>query len=136
MFEAAPDAEWSETWKLTEALYRRLAREVRESGAELLVAMLPSRAMVLDDAWASLRSLAPQQAAAWDRDHPRARLAAFFEAQGIAFVDLTASFRRKLVGSGARSPFFLVDPHLTAEGHLLIADAIEPALTRAIRPRP
>jgi len=131
--EPAPP-EWEDAWKLTAATYRRFAREVAADGARLVVAILPSKEVVAEERWRWLLQWvvgAPPPGRKWDREAPRRRIVAILSELGIPFVDVTDAMRDAFAKSG-NTGFFDFDPHPTADGHRVIADALAPYLSEQL----
>ncbi len=118
---AIPDLE--EAWSKTAAILRTLRDDVEASGAQLLVAYIPSRMEVHDDSWRLTQRLYGFEPGSWDRRRVAERLLALGERDGLSVLDLTTPLRdvdRGLMGR----PYFDDDGHWTAIGHRAAAQAI------------
>jgi hypothetical protein len=127
------DADWSEARRMTGALLRRLRKVVEGNGAQLVIAVVPSRETVAPQQWENLVSWFPELAnGAWDLEMPRTWVIDDLTAAGFAVVDTTEEIRRGQIDT--KSPaYFAFDPHPTANGHASIAGAMYPELSRIVR---
>lgn len=135
MYRQPEPPEWQLAWKLTAAVYRQLAREVAGDGATLVVAIVPTKEFVSEANWRSFSQWtlgAPPAGSHWDRQAPHRRIEAILTELGIPFIDLTGAMRDAFAKTG-KTGFFEFDPHPNADGHRVIADALEPYLSERLQ---
>lgn len=126
MYSPRPGADMTKAWEVTEALLRRLRRDVDRSGARFAVAVVPSREAVSDEAWKNLLSMTPRlDAASHDPAYPVRRIEEFLAREGIPHVELLSPLRAAAAQSGWTG-YFAWDPHLDASGHAVVATALTP----------
>lgn len=101
-------------WKRVEALLKRLATEVENDGARLLVFYVPARFEVDDAAWSLTRQVYGLNAQ-WDRDRVAAELGRITDELDLPFVDPRAAFRS--FKGGAERTYFPEDGHWTEAGN-------------------
>jgi lysophospholipase L1-like esterase len=111
-----------DAWAKTERLLGALSQDAKERGARFLVVYVPSRLEVDDGAWRLSCRLYGWDEAGWDRGHVAARLAEMALAGGWPLLDLTDPMKQ--AGRWGRQPYFTYDPHWTALGHRVAADAV------------
>lgn len=132
VYRSADTPDWAQAWDLTSALVRELHRITQDSGARLLVAVIPTHETTDPVQWSKLVQLFPALAGeTWDLDLPRRRILDLLSAQDIDAVDTTATFRLRHSEAGD-SGFFDFDPHPNAAGHRWIAETVLPALEREL----
>lgn len=135
MYEQPESSEWQLAWKLTAAVYRQLAREVAGDGGTLVVAIVPTKEIVSETKGRSFSQWALGTAPAgshWDLEAPQRRIVAILTDLGIPFIDLTGAMRDAFARTG-KTGFFEFDPHPNADGHRVIADALEPYLSARLQ---
>jgi lysophospholipase L1-like esterase len=120
---------------LTSALLRQLQADVRDSGARLLVVVLPdpsqggATAMGSGNLQAEGWPTAEGRGAAAERvAHIAQAIVAHCERDGIPVVDLFAHFRELAQAGGTRDLFYRLDGHLTSRGHEVVTAALQPAI--------
>ncbi|MBI1880157.1 MAG: hypothetical protein HYR94_18380 [Chloroflexi bacterium] len=124
IFAIAPPPAWERTWAITEALILALRDEVEANGAEFRVVLLPHPVQVQRDWWAARLSLYPAMAQIqWDLLQPNTRLANFFEAQRIPYLDLYPVLANYVDRTGAYL-YYRGDGHFTPEGNRIVGQAI------------
>jgi hypothetical protein len=128
VMNTTPDPEWAEAWRLTEALIRALRKDVEDAGAELAVAVMPSREAVLAASYGALAG--PSH----DPTYPVDRITRFLEREGIRHVSLLPPLRGNAERTAVNG-FFAWDVHLNAAGHAVVADALTPFVADLVRGR-
>lgn len=123
-------APWAHAWTVTEALLRRLAADVDARGARLVVAVLPTKEEV-NAGRPGQRTPRPNGSFS-DLDRPTRTVAAILERAHIPYLTLSAPLRAHLAASGSTG-FYLIDVHLAADGHRVVADALRPFLEAELR---
>ncbi len=123
-------------WKLTEAGFQALARDVQAYGATLTIVLLPDSQLVHREEFEYLRSVAGEDASALDPDHPARQLEQISKAVGARFLNLVPLFRE---AAPSRSElvqeewlFLNGRGHLNVAGNALLARALA-AEARAVR---
>jgi lysophospholipase L1-like esterase len=122
-----PGEEWQQAWRTTEALLIELTRAVERAGARLGIAVLPARETVMHQGSEGAPRVVAGGAQRWDWDFPRTRIAELLDGHELHYGDLTEWLREHYRATG-RTGFFAFDPHLTPEGHRLVAEAIREQL--------
>lgn len=125
-----------EDYDLSEKLLVDVAAEAKRLGAPLLVAMIPYRSMVEEEARASLAARVPGLDERYDLGRPAREVAGRLGRHGIDHVDLTPFLveESRRVGGGL---FYPVDGHLTDAGNEAVARFLATALRERMgRPRP
>jgi lysophospholipase L1-like esterase len=122
-------------WRLTQALLRQLASEVRDAGADLIVVNIPDRVQVHEEYQRQLlqTGAGSDGISTWDFDLPRRRLGSLCADLGLPFVDLTDTFR--ISAQAGRRLYLPRDPHWNAAGHRLAAETLTPVILEYFRPR-
>jgi hypothetical protein len=124
--QTSPDPDWSYAWRVTEALLRTLRRDVEQSGARFVVAVLPGREAVSPVAWQNMVALFPAlRAGPHDPQYPIERITAFLEREGIPYLNLLPSMRTAAERTG-RTGFYSWDVHLDVGGHAVVAESLAP----------
>lgn len=100
--------EWSGP---TPRLIDELNRRVAANGGRLTVMVVPSRYRMMGDGKIPLTSDLHDTVGAWAKE------------RGIDFLDLNTAFERE--SKAGKKLFFQQDIHFTAEGHRVVAEAIE-----------
>jgi hypothetical protein len=125
-----PAADWLEAARITQEALRRLGRDVRESGARLVVFGGTSRIQVHPAAMEETLAAHPT----WDLDRPARYIREVAEEGGFAFHDLVPAFREAAAATDA----YLHgcernggEGHWSALGHRLAADEMTGYLLRA-----
>jgi SGNH hydrolase-like domain, acetyltransferase AlgX len=113
-------------WQKTAVLLDTLAREVASHGARFLVAYVPNRMEVSDQAWRLSRSRYGMDDVGWDRALVRRRLEQIARAAGIPVLDLTPALKRAEGLFGG--PYYTYDGHWNAEGHRIAAEEVRRTL--------
>ena len=114
---------------LVEAAFQRsleallqMQRLSDEHGVQFLVVLVPFEAQIDPEAykkWLASNGMNPDL---FEPDYPQWRVRAFLEGHGVAYVDLIQPFA-EAAGRGIK-PFLEKDPHWSAEGHRIAAQAI------------
>ncbi len=91
VFRPPPDADWAESWRVTEALLGLMGEEVRSHGARFLVVTLTSGVQVLPDRAEREREMAEFGASA--PDYPDRRVAEACRERGIPVLMLVRGMR-------------------------------------------
>lgn len=112
----AVERAWEEAWDVTRALIERLREDVEQDGAQFAVVIAPGRFRV------------PEEGAAI-----HTRLNAMLDDMNIPYLDLQDTFNAQ--GTPERPLHFTCDPHWTAAGQAVAAEALAayvPELERQI----
>ncbi len=109
-------------WRVTAAILRDLAQEVRARGSELVVVYVPARFEVDDAAWEATRAQYGLGKKRWSRDKVFETLHATCGRLGIDLIDPRGALRR--TEAEGRRTYFPLDGHWTASGHALVAEAL------------
>lgn len=130
--DPAPDPQWLEAWRVTEALIREIRADVERSGARFMVAVMPSREAVSPAAWKTLLQLFPALAATpHDPEYPVTRITEFLRSEGIPFVSLLPALRSAAERTG-KTGYFTWDVHLDTSGHLVVGKTLAPAVAELL----
>jgi lysophospholipase L1-like esterase len=126
VYQTPPTSEWEEAWALTEALIRRLEKEVQTRGGRLAVILVNAPEQVYPDRWAAISTaMAQSQDHSWDPQGPNRRLAAILNGAGILYLDTLPIFQEAAAGPEASPLYFRYDFHWSPAGHGLAAEAVE-----------
>ncbi|HWQ20151.1 MAG TPA: SGNH/GDSL hydrolase family protein [Methanotrichaceae archaeon] len=126
---------FTEAWKVTEALLLALKKESEDSGAKFILVMATTRSQVYPDWWQeSLESYPQMNGQEWDLEKPNSILGRFAEENSITYIDLLPYFKAYAKDTGPRL-FLHYDGHWTKEGHRVAADAMYRSLILEIQPR-
>jgi len=124
---------WEEAWAATEANLAALVARVRESGAEVGVVLAPWH--VEYDPRSVLHLLfARGQGRAWDFRYPHERLGARLSEWNVAWTSLAPAFAAHHAATG-RPGAYAWDGHWDAEGHAVVAAALEPFVATLLAKR-
>ncbi|UCE86693.1 MAG: SGNH/GDSL hydrolase family protein [Deltaproteobacteria bacterium] len=130
-------AEWSEAWRVTEALIARMDEEVRERGARLLVVTLSNPIQVHPDPETRARFRAALGVA--DLFYPDRRIEALGERKGFPVLNLAPILQRAAEPRGLYVHGFenteLGAGHWNATGHALAGEQIARFACDAFSPR-
>jgi len=115
---------WQNAWGVTKRLILELRDEVRESGAELFVVMIPTRFQVHEQYWAErVENSDAMNDGEWNLDKPNVILAEFLADNGVPYVDLLRPFRERSSATG-REYYIADDGHWNRDGHALSVEFI------------
>jgi hypothetical protein len=117
---------WTEAWDTTAATLVELAGRVRATGARFAVVLSPA-GLEIDSRLLGWHILfAPVLATrTWDYAYPYERLGAVLDRAGIPWMSLVPALRAHYDATG-RSGYYSWDAHWDAEGHAVVASALEP----------
>ncbi|HUG53159.1 MAG TPA: hypothetical protein VMR21_06140 [Vicinamibacteria bacterium] len=130
VYEPDPPEPVEQAWLQTEHLFRLLAREVREQGARLLVAYVPSKMEVSRRDWELTRRRYGIDPRSFDRGLVARRLAEAGRRLDVPVLDLTDALWKADGGRG-RGPYFDHGGHWNALGHSVAAREIATSLERS-----
>jgi hypothetical protein len=123
---------WGEAWGVTERNLQQLDARVRASGARLGVVLAPWH--VEYDPRSVLNLIfARGPGREWDYDYPYRRLGARLSEWNVPWISLVPAFAAHYAAAG-RSGAYAWDGHWDAEGHAVVAEAIEPFVMRLLSP--
>lgn len=114
-------------WEMTRALLSHLAQSVRETGARLVVVLIPTRFQVDDALWGTHAADLGLDPAAYDLRIPNRELGDWAAAEGVTFLDLLEGFRAR---NESNSFYYAGDAHWNADGHRLAAQIILEGLSQ------
>jgi hypothetical protein len=119
---------WEQAWTATEANLAALVTRVRDSGAAVGVVLAPWH--VEYDPRSVLHLLfARSGGRAWEFGYPYERLGAVVTKLGVPWMSLAPTFAAHYAATG-RTGAYEWDGHWNAEGHTLVATALEPFILR------
>jgi hypothetical protein len=131
VYGAPPTPAWAEGWETTEELLAELAGRVRDTGAAFGVALGPA-GFEYDPRLRVHEALYPAtRAVTWDFDYPYRRFAEMLDRHQIAWTSLRAPLEEHHRATG-QSGCYAWDGHWTAEGHRVVAAALEPFVRRLL----
>jgi len=117
-------------WALTELALEQLADQVKGVNAKLLVGYIPYQEAVYPEDWpqrkTTFRLEIPDELLLWDK--PREVLEQLAGKVGAEFVDLTPA----LIANRGQRLYYLFDGHLTAHGHVVVAETLQPVISAAL----
>lgn len=118
---------WSvdDMWNRTRAILGKLAGAVNEDGARLVVAYVPARFEVNDEAWRWIQSRYDPERP-WNRDAVIERLARILEPLSLAPLDPREPLRR--AERSAEPAYLALDGHWNARGNGIVAELLAPRL--------
>jgi hypothetical protein len=135
VFDSEPDETLRGVWSLIERILEAIHEEVKGTGAQMALLLLPSPTQIYDDGWEELARRVADEPGVFDRDYPDSRLAEFCAAKRIPMVSLTPAFRR-IAGDAvvADTPkeellFFGGTGHFSERGNRVAAEEIHRFLT-------
>jgi len=116
-----PDARMDQAWRTLQQIYDEMRERCAKAGSRMLVVYVPDPSLAVASIYHGLLAQAgvPETRADWNR--PAQRLAQSCAAIGVPELDLAPAFR------AAQDParlFFSPDPHWSAAGHVIAANAI------------
>lgn len=128
------DGNFTEAWKVTEALLLALKNESEDSGAKFVLVMATARSQVYPDWWQeSLDSYPQMKSQEWDLEKPNKILGSFAAENNITYFDLLPYFRAHANDTDPRL-FLHYDGHWTKQGHSLVADVMYQKIKPEIQP--
>jgi hypothetical protein len=109
-------------WELTEMLISQLEKQVRESGASLLVVNVPFAEQMHERQFQSQGAVSGTEGVEWDFEKPDKLLSRFLGDYGIPFLDLLAAFRKQ----AEKTDLYYTgsDGHWNVAGHRLAGEVI------------
>lgn len=111
--------DWENAWLVTKGLIQRLEIEAKKSGAELLVALIPTGFQVHSQFWDKALEIFPEMRnKTWNLDKPNRILRAFLDEENIQYIDLLPEFREQ-AEDGQEEFYLLSDGHWNERGHQL-----------------
>lgn len=120
-----------QSWVITETALHMIFDEANAIGARLIVVYLPYQERIHPAHWAQRKQMyaivIPD--AALDFDLPRNRLRSISGKLGAEFLDLTPSLLAAARSSDAAF-YYLVDGHLTPQGHRVVFETLKQWLSR------
>jgi len=123
-------AAWEEAWTATEANLTSLVARVRETGAAVGVVLAPWH--VEYDPRSVLHMLFPRSGGrTWDFDYPYERLEPVLTRLQVPWMSLTPAFAAHFRATG-RPGAYEWDGHWDADGHAVVATALDPFVTRLL----
>ncbi len=127
VYNTQPPEPAQRAWKLVEAVYGAMHKEMAARCTRLGVVLIPSGRMVYADGFLHVTELAGELATQFDRDEPDRRLAQICERQGLPCMSLTAAMR-----AAADGPllYFNGTGHMTSAGQAVASAAIAPFVQR------
>jgi lysophospholipase L1-like esterase len=112
-------------WDITQALLRRMKRETREHGADLLLFYVPTRVELSPQEW--VQSQIPPE---YDPTEVVGNVVRICQTEQIPLIEPSNAFR----DAGKQKPLFYAhDVHMTAAGHLLSASLVADYVQRSWR---
>lgn len=117
------------------AVLDALQRAVEAAGARLVIAHYPQKFQVHPEEWAAMREFWGLHEEDFDLDLHDARLRAFCQAQGVAWVELVPPLRREAAERPGTLYFPLGDVHLNVRGTRAAGEAIAPVVAAALEDR-
>jgi hypothetical protein len=121
---------WQEAWALTEEHLVELASHVKATGARFAVVLAPWQ--VEYDPTSPLHKLFPARAGRpWDFDYPEARLGAYLGTHDVAWMSLRPALAAHHAATG-RTGAYAWDGHWDADGHAVVATALEPLVASLV----
>ncbi len=114
----------TKAYERTYEIIAQLGREVKNSGAKLIVAIIPTKNQVDQELFSDEMKRAGKDISDYDLKAPNRRLTAMLDELGIAYTDLTPGFRERQRKSPASKLYFAVDRHWNKEGHDLAASLL------------
>lgn len=119
--------EWEQSWQVTERLLGSAARTSEAAGSRFVVVVAPSTFQVVPEDWRDLVRSGRGRASDWDQDKPNKRVAEIAARRGLTVIDLLPVLRAARDG-GAGPLYFDRDKHWTANGHEVVARALDERL--------
>lgn len=118
--------EFAQGWERVRGLLARMNGWSRAHGARFAVAVVPAASQVDAARWRAARERHSLRADDFDLEKPQRLLGAMGAADGYAVVDLLPALRA--AARDGEPLYFARDPHWTARGHAVAADAVLAAL--------
>jgi hypothetical protein len=114
---------WTEAWRTTERLLRRLASRVRADGPAFGVVIVPT-SFDVDPRQNPYFDLFPAaRRESWDWNYPERRLTAFLDAAQVPVLSLLGPLRDQARTAG-RLGYYVWDGHWNPDGHAAVAGAV------------
>jgi hypothetical protein len=123
------DPRHKDKWSYTAGLINGFRRQLKGSGKDFLLILIPTREQVEDDYYSWITCVNNSDTAGLDRFALNAFMADYGRKQGLEVLDLTPAFRREYV-ERRTSLYFKTDSHWTPAGHALAAQEIFADLKR------
>lgn len=121
-------------WKLSDRINREFQREVQSRGAKFAVVLIPSAWQIYDDVFQTILENVGEMAGHFDPDYPDQRLGGLCREAGIAFLSMSADFRRAAPSRSAQVRtqrlFHQGNGHFNRRGNQIAARAVHRFLTR------
>jgi hypothetical protein len=120
VYSPSPPAEVTRAWAVTKALVLELEREVEAGGAAFAMVLVNGPWAHYDDYWKLMTMDDPTARASWDPQRPNREMAAFAAERSIPALDLFQAIEAEKLKERL---YFRYDPHFTAAGHRVAANA-------------
>jgi SGNH hydrolase-like domain, acetyltransferase AlgX len=114
-------------YRQVEELLGQLRDEVRSTGADFFVVMVPYRQMVERAACERLAAAVAGFDERYDLDLPARRTGEILDRLGVGHFDLSPALRAHF-DAGGEPLYFPVDGHLNVRGNALVADVLDPVV--------
>ena len=134
IYEEPFEPDYAEAATLGQEYLQRLIREATTAGTKVVVVALPWRDEVLDANWAQQLSVFSQsgRAAKLDRQRPENLIRATTQANGATFISFAGIVHKLPVARQESLWHVKNDMHITAAGHLLLAESIAPVIEQIL----
>ncbi|MBN1426379.1 hypothetical protein JXA88_17670 [Candidatus Fermentibacteria bacterium] len=126
----APCGDMAVAWDLTATALRDIGDLCHDSGAQLIVLLIPHPVQVDSALWRS-ELAAFEDPQALGRFVVQERIMALCDELGVSCMDPLPAFRGR-----ASTLFFRLDRHLTADGHAVLANTFFPSILTLLRASP
>ncbi len=123
MMRSRPNKKLTSAWEITRRLLGRWSARVRAEGSVPALMMIPSHLQVDQELWAETMAERDLDPSKHDASASNRRLAGICEEHGIAALDLLPVLREAHASSSVPL-YYRKNPHWTAEGHRVAAEAL------------
>ena len=123
LYRRPPELQWEKAWQTLERVILEFVAETQRQQIPLVILSVPAAQVVSKSAWKNiLQSYPAMNGVEWDLEDPERRIKMFAQKHGLAILQPYKTYQEAENGPPL---FFGSVGHMTADGHYLLAQALE-----------